>query len=300
MHVRIMTLLMKNSNMCVALVLVLQQSIYVFIYIFNLIVSYRRPSLFLPFFRSSFFFSLSLAGAPPEQPSYFSGYIEDIFCSKQHTRTLLDLINSLDVPLPEETWDGSFACLRCCILTCGADPMTGPFHGDKLATNCFTEPSSTTCSTADGGADEGSAQVQAQAQSAVMNATVGSMQATIEASRDLPDTSSNSSSSSAYSGIYEGGGSHAVSLHRFPYNTHFLLLEEPAAVARLLVGLLSRPLPRMTLCDDGDGDFDDSDDSGTCERLIASRDSNQDKASGNGNGAPSKAKKRKGKGKGKR
>ena len=73
-----------------------------------------------------------LTGAPPEQPSYFFDYVQDIFSSRSHTKHLLDLIVSLDATLP----NSALKLSQTSVIASGIpDIMTGIYHSIELAKN---------------------------------------------------------------------------------------------------------------------------------------------------------------------
>ena len=63
---------------------------------------------------------------------YFHEYVRDTFSSREHTRSLIDLITSLDAPLPPAALQ-----LRqpATIISGLPDVMTGVYHSQLLATS---------------------------------------------------------------------------------------------------------------------------------------------------------------------
>jgi hypothetical protein len=59
-----------------------------------------KAIVFTSLFHCIFIVTAFLGGYPPEQPTYFTAYCEDIFISPFHTQHLLDLILSLDETSP--------------------------------------------------------------------------------------------------------------------------------------------------------------------------------------------------------
>jgi pimeloyl-ACP methyl ester carboxylesterase len=68
-------------------------------------------------------------GFPPEQPAYFHEYIRDIFYSRQHTTSLLELIIALDAPCTSEMLSLSIPTV---IMSGFPDFLTGVYHARSL------------------------------------------------------------------------------------------------------------------------------------------------------------------------
>lgn len=81
-------------------------------------------------FHLIFIISAFLGGFPPEQPTYFTSYCEDIFISPFHTQHLLDLILALDERSP---YLQTKFPLKTMIISGWPDIMTGVYHSDILA-----------------------------------------------------------------------------------------------------------------------------------------------------------------------
>eukprot|EP01038_Epipyxis_sp_PR26KG_P012966 gene12966-17387_t len=82
--------------------------------------------LFRLFLESLAFFG----GYPPEQPVYFHDYMKDVFSSRCHTRSLFDLILSLDEPLlTEKALSLPYPSL---IIAGLPDFLTGIYHSYRL------------------------------------------------------------------------------------------------------------------------------------------------------------------------
>ena len=81
-------------------------------------------------FHIIFILSAFLGGYPPEQPSYFTAYCEDIFYSRFHTQHLLDLIITLDEASPYR----EVVYPRETVVVSGLpDILTAVYHGDEIA-----------------------------------------------------------------------------------------------------------------------------------------------------------------------
>lgn len=91
---------------------------------------YLKIIAYSPVFRGILECSSFFGGFPPEQGAYFHEYLRDVFKTRTQTRSLLDLILSLDVPplpgadkLPHET-----------LLVSGyLDFITGVYHSSRLS-----------------------------------------------------------------------------------------------------------------------------------------------------------------------
>ena len=91
---------------------------------------FLRSVAFSFFFRGCLEAGSFLGGSPPEQGAYFHTYMRDVFNTRNQTRGLLDLICSLDSPVPP---------LGLCldhptkIVSGVPDFLTGIYHSTTLA-----------------------------------------------------------------------------------------------------------------------------------------------------------------------
>lgn len=90
---------------------------------------YLQTVAFSFFFRACLEAGSFLGGSPPEQGAYFHNYMRDVFSTRNQTRSLLDLIVSLDSPVPAA---GNFLKHRTKIVSGVPDFLTGIYHSTRL------------------------------------------------------------------------------------------------------------------------------------------------------------------------